>query len=171
MIDILGMAFSGGLTGLVGSVFKGIAQANERKRLYKLELEFTRRMEIENTHELAVLELKHDQAKDAAALENLTTLIDADAKNYLASLRQDKATYGITWIDSIRGIIRPLITLSTLGMLVWIGVMLWRLTGGLGALPQTEILTMFKDLIDAVIYIASATTLWWFGDRSFNKIK
>ncbi len=173
IVSLLTSGATGGLVGILGSWLKG---RDERKR-EKQQFEHEANMRQVDIQELRMeAELKHKQIK----LENdgrvqlanieLTRALDVeDAKAYQLSYANDKATYGDKWIDRIRGAMRPLLTVYTVTILSYIAFKMYQLAGGLEGMDAAFIEDQLRNIISTMLFLATSTTLWWFGTRPTHR--
>jgi hypothetical protein len=155
-------ALFGGLTGLLGT---GLTYAMEH---FKAKQEAAlRAQEAQANKEIAELELK--KAKVLADSNVQVAVAQGDTAAVTASYENDKATYVGTnapvaiqyllgFVDFLRGFIRP-------GTTIGYGILFaWLVAGALGVADAKA-----SDLVDAAIYLATSTTMWWFGVRPLAK--
>ena len=175
---------SGGATGLIGIALQQWGESRKRRddlERLKLENEQTERLaKIESDRQLAVAQLGADSAERLAEIQAEARIAEGADLNYRASLDADKASYLAPgaqeksrlarWlmaiVDAARGLIRPGATAYSLGLLtalmVWVQSM-WARSGLTMTPDQTMRLTM--EIIGTVTYLATTTTVWWFGVR------
>ena len=154
MLDTLLSILTGGATGLLGTAISaGIGYFERRQRhqqefdLRRLDLEITR-AESESAERVAAIEA--ESAENAAALRAIET------SHRSAGVRWSRGDS--TWfvfVDVVRGLIRPVLTL---GFLALAAAIYFRL-------PIDPSADVGARLIDTILYLATTTTLWWFGTR------
>ncbi len=150
-------AASGGLLGLVGSVV-GVGARHIQTRA-----EHKRRL-AEQVHELALL----DRQRAAAAAETEQEIALAAAAGswdgLRASIAHDAAAGAApalpAWVQSVRALMRPALTLLLLAAVI----VIWRDLAAV--LPPTEAAAAGQHLARAVVAAATTAVVWWFGDRS-----
>ncbi len=148
MADLIGLAASaagGGVFGLVGTVIGRIAGLVERRQDNAQE-------RARWMHEAAVLDLQMKaRASELAGQERLAQT--SGAWQGLSASMAAEASIGDSyrWVNAVRALTRPLLTL-----------LLWLITGlvYLGAAADAR-----AGIIETTTFAATATTLWWFGDR------
>jgi len=158
ILGLVGNALSGGLLGLVGTGIHAFLAYKDTQEKNRHELAM-RKMDIEEISQEAALRLKQTETEIAGQQAITETKADADIR--AASYSADKATYGITWVDALRGVMRPLITLYTLGLMTWIGMLLYQATGG--EIPNAA--DLWSKIVGAIILMATTCVTWWFGSR------
>jgi hypothetical protein len=163
-------ALFGGLTGLLGT---GMTYAMDYFKA-KQEAE-AKAQEAQANKEIAELELQKAQVLAASNVQ--VAVAQGDNAAVTASYESDKATYvsaastapiaiqyllGI--VDFLRGFIRP-------GTTIGYGVLFaWLVTIAVGALGVKALAdAQAASLVDAAIYLATSTTMWWFGVRPMAK--
>lgn len=155
ILEIVGAGASGGITGLFGTLITGTLDFFNRRSERKHQLQMM-------AHELKVLELEATQ-------ENMRLQTEADTKMALADVDALKASYTeaakrwsdgsspiLVWVDVMRASVRPLLTyMFCIAILV-----LWWHTGDLDTSQR---------IVATILYLASASCLWWFGARATSK--
>ena len=159
--NLLGSAAGGGVVGLIGTGIHGWLKQGELRARMAHELAL-RKLDREEMRLEADLALRHAETEAAARIEV------AEAQALTASFAHDAARYGGGWIDAVRGLMRPILTLYSLGLLTVIGSLLWRLVNGLDALPAEAMVALFEELVVAVVFLATTMSTWWFGSRGMR---
>ena len=189
----------GGVTGLIGNVVGGwfklkhakinaeIRSADRAHELAMVAAE-TKAMIME-----AKANIKITQAQVEGAIEI------EDAKGFMKSQEEgNKALFSNKWIDALmavqgrwriitlpvaslvaiafgfvdflRGLIRPTLTVYLCGVTTWVTWMAWEIMQKSGvsitAMQATEI---FQDTTSIVTYLTVSCVTWWFGDRRMAK--
>ena len=184
----------GGLTGLAGSLITGITNYKTRK----LELVHAEKM-IHLETESMKIEAEMNIAVTRAEIEGEVELADSAA--YIESLKSgQKNLFGQAWIDKLftvqgkflgplakfvgigvagafgfidwlRGIMRPALTLYMIGMATVITYMAWKILNeyGMQAITANQAVQIFRENTSIIIYLAVSCVTWWFGDRSMSK--
>ncbi|QCG76673.1 TMhelix containing protein [Vibrio phage vB_VhaS_R21Y] len=168
--DIFTAAVSGGLTGLLGTVFSGLVMWKENSDKRKFELEM-RRLDISERKAEAEITLKQTEAETEA------TKIAAELNAFQASQKGDKATYSTKhpsngWliaVDVVRGLIRPVLTLALVTITTMITFDAIEATGGYEKFVAVQGVNIVLSLIESLIYMTNTAVLWWFGARSLSK--
>ncbi len=152
-MEVILSLLTGGATGLIGTALSGVMKF------------FT--MKQEQSHELKVMEmeLKHMDKEAEVALKIETK--KQEGKEAEAAWRGLEASYReagqrwstgdsgwIVFVDVVRGLMRPLLTLS---LVILVGVIYFTLG------PDKP--TMQDQIIATILYLATAAVLWWFGSR------
>ena len=77
---------------------------------------------------------------------------------------------GFAFVDWLRGIMRPTLTLYLTGMSTVITWMAWEIMDkNEVALSVTESLAIYQQTTSIVIYLTVSCVTWWFGDRTMAK--
>ena len=154
MLETLTAILSGGATGLLGTVISAGVGWVERRQRHQQELDL-RKLDIQVAREEAA------SAERVAAIEAESRESEAgwrafEASHAAAATRWSRGDSGwLVAVDVVRGLIRPVLTI---GFLVLAGVIYFRL-------PLVPPADMGARMIDTVLYLATTTTLWWFGTR------
>ena len=178
MDTLLGL-LTGGAGGILGTIGQGVFSWLKRRETQAHELAMREQdrldMEAEAKLGLQQVELEGDKAIELAEAEGAqalrlaqtegATARDVAAQASLrASYSHDKATYGGGFVDKLRGIVRPYVTLTNSTILSFLAFMSYMsLEGELAAEVNQQIITTFLGLI-------SLTITWWFGGRIIDKI-
>ena len=173
ILSLAGSAAGGGILGVAGNWLKSrgerklIKMQNEHavsmRKLdqgeMRLEAELAlQQIEATNKGKLALANVEAQRAFDVAATE-------LQKQSYNA----DKATYGGGWVDKIRGLMRPTITVFLLIVTTYIAVTLTGILGGLDSLPSDELFNLYITIINAIVFLTTTAVTWWFGTRPTNK--
>lgn len=151
------MIFTGALlSGAIG-LFGGIAEKVTAYKTKKLELEmFQKKTEAEiamRRVDAEILDKEWQGRLKVAEVEGAAAVEVEDAKAFAKSYELEPKKYGITWLDALRGSIRPLLTLY---LVVLTSIAYYRTDGGT---VNPEI------LVSSIIEMTSMTLGWWFGSR------
>ena len=182
---ILGNVASGGILGAIG----GIGQAALQMWQAKQAAEHEREMKIlDNGHEkdrwahdLDVAKFESEAKTKLAEIDSTTQIAVADANALVASMEADKRTYTtdavvekfptlFALVDFVRGIIRPWITLYL--DLVLTALCIWVTYEMIHYFPELlkgdTLADVFKSLVEAVIFMSTTSTMWWFAARGIK---
>jgi len=173
MLGFLTSGVLGGITGLLGGVFNRVMDFKTLKVSNEFELS-----KLKQEEALLQMEIKRDvdMAKTEAAMHVDLGELEALKKSYDA----DKATYtkdgidkypwamkGLALVDIVRGFTRPLLTLYLDIILTVIAVFIicHYMEIDKQLLTPADEAKMVVMILDAVIYLATTATGWWFGSR------
>ena len=160
MIDALMAILTGGATGLLGTALGFAAEYLTARQTHAYEVEL-RRFDME----LARVEAASAERAAAAAAETAESAAAWSALE--ASYRESGARLGsadspwLTFVDVVRGLLRPLLTLGSLAL---VAAMYFTLGS-----TDIEILDIRPRIVDTALYVATTCVLWWFGARSLDK--
>lgn len=183
----------GGLTGLIGTVLTEIF----KYRNQKLQFDHDAKMVALETAAMKE-EAKMQIAVTKAEIEGAVELADAQA--YMENLKgSSKPMFSEQWIerlfsvegkfgrffavpvgvflamgfafvDWLRGLMRPALTLYLTGMSSVITWMAWEIMQKNGiTLSATEAVSIYNQTTSIVIYLTVSCVTWWFGDRTMSK--
>ncbi|PHR61366.1 MAG: hypothetical protein COA43_03185 [Robiginitomaculum sp.] len=146
MANLLGLgldAAAGGVFGIIGTGLGRVAGYFERKQSFVQE-------EKRWGHELKLHELQMKAHKQETEMELAIEAQKGSWKGLEASLHADANT-GIAskWVINILRLVRPVLTL-----------LLWLITGWIFSKTQDS------TIASSAVFAATASTLWWFGDRA-----
>ncbi|TAE81882.1 MAG: hypothetical protein EAZ74_04075 [Alphaproteobacteria bacterium] len=132
----------GVLAGGLGSWVSKIIGLYEKKQDYEHELKL---------HELQMRVRQHETERELAIAET-----HAYSAMRAASYSHDSATSTTSqWVNNVLRLVRPLLTLLLI-LLVWA---IWITLAD----ENTHIRT---QIVEGVLFMASAAFAWWFGDRA-----
>lgn len=160
---ILGMFGSSGFGSILGCV-GGLANRFMDLKLKNLDIE---KAKLDNQFELAKMEAETSQlkmeweAKAQVASIEAAGQVDTEAyKAMAASYDNDKATYGIPWLDAIRGLVRPIVTMIFVGVSLFFAAIVFKANRA-NILP----LESYVKIIDWLLLEAGVVIGWWFASR------
>jgi hypothetical protein len=107
LATILGTGADVMASGGIGSVFGGILGIGQKYFTAKLE---QRERQFEREHELALLNLHHDQELQMAKQELLQTEITASSDMLRSGYEHDTSFKSSTSVNNIRALVRPSLT-------------------------------------------------------------
>jgi len=74
------------------------------------------------------------------------------------------------FVDFIKGMIRPSLTVYLCGVTTWVTLMAWKIMQNSGTeITATQAMEIFQDTTSIVIYLTVSCVTWWFGDRRMAK--
>lgn len=161
-MDLFSSVITGGFSGLLGTALSGAMGYLQTRQRHKQALEM-RSVDIEE------MRLEAETAQKRAALELEARTSEADSEALQASYRaaSTRWTEGMTvssgqswvlvFIDMVRGLMRPALTL----LYLYGTYAVWR-----SLAPGSE---ESMHVAHAMIYLATTSTLWWFGSRHVEK--
>ena len=162
MLDLIASVLTGGATGLIGTVISGGMKFFENRQ--------------KHSHELAIMEMEMKQMDKEAQIAKDIKELDMEGKDRAAAWSALEASYkestarmssgdhpALVWVDVVRGLMRPLITV---GLLVLIAVIYFQLSESLLA-PDGTPMEVF--VINTVLYVGTTAVLWWFGTRNLSQ--
>ena len=168
-MDLLLGLLTGGAGGLLGTLGQAVLSWHKRKGDQAHELAMREQdrldMEVEAKLGLQQIKLEGEQARELAEVEGATAREVAAEASLQASYAHDKATYGGGLVDTLRGLVRPVITLAnTLILLALAWLCYQQLQGELSHEVARQVITTFLGL-------ATLTITWWFGGRQVDKMQ
>ena len=157
MLDMIMSVLTGGATGLIGTAISGVMNYFQSKQshaqemaLRQLDVELAR-AEAESAGRVAAIEA--ETARDAAEWKTLTASYSEAARRW----SRPGEGFLMTFVDVVRGLTRPLLTFGLVGLA---GAIYFTV----GAVDLAEA-AIRPRIIDTVLYLATASVLWWFGTR------
>lgn len=152
---------SGGVTGIIGTVLGRVGGYFETKQKNKHDLKLLEFQERQNSHDLDKQEREFSHEIGLMKLN-----IDADAgetEQEIALINQKGSWAGIgasyahdtamgqasLWVINFLRLVRPLLTFLLIIMI-----------------PVGHAMGFAPEVLNAIIFVATASVLWWFGDRA-----
>lgn len=165
LADIFASSGLGALVGLLGSwLTKREERRNTQIKLaHEAKMADIRKEEaaIESTHELAMA----DKQMERAQVEGGISLGMAEMSAFTEGLKEQQMMYKIKWVDTIRGLMRPAITIY---LLILASFVTWKVgihTGELAALDAQAMSDLYADTIGQIFFLVTTAVTWWFGSR------
>jgi len=166
--SILSIMTSGGfgaVTGLIGGYLTKV----ENRKMKALDHAHEQSMGELSIRELT---LEHTQALELKDKEAMLAEVEGDiivegkeADAFVESIKgQGKAT-GIGFVDAIRGLMRPLITVFLLWVVWQIYADVDALVGGLEAMPMIALAALYAEIVSSIIFLTTTAVAWWFASR------
>jgi len=178
ILSAMGSAASGGLLGLLGTGIKHWFdhKAEQAKRQFELTMRKMDREEMELEHQLHMLTIEAQTERDIAIAHQERLSLEAHVAGEIEqaeldmrreSYANDKATYGGGFVDAIRGLMRPVLTLYFALLMALITYQLMQMTGNqLGAANADALL---NQVVNTCIFLATTSVTWWFGSRPVKR--
>lgn len=169
LLDLLSSTGAGAALGVFG------AWLTKREERLDKKLETEKALALARIHkEEALLEM--EQALRLADKELSRTLTEGDLaaeakamEAFKASLGSLSTSTGLVLVDSLRGLMRPLITLYLLCLASLVSFRLMTLTGGLEGLGKSGLTEAFAQILDQLLFLTTTAVTWWFGARPSSK--
>jgi hypothetical protein len=173
VIGAIGSILTGGATGVIGA---GLSRFADYK-LEKLRMEHSReetrlqneQIRIEGQVRTQVAEVEAAGEAEVAGYSALSASYQADAATYLAKATGKFSSFFMGMVDWVRGMTRPVVTGYLITLTTWIAFQLYGLVGGLHEqqvlVSEGDLVRIWWDVINVVLYLTSAAVLWWFGSR------
>ncbi len=152
ILGILGSLIAGGGTGLLGTAIQRYADHRDKK--------------LDAEHDVAVRKLQIEMADKEWAGK----LEVADSEALKAAITSEPKLYGITWLDALRGLVRPGLTIYLCALTTMIYI---KATSVLNVEYLTVInaYELVMQIINTILYLTTTCVLFWFGSRNKNKPK
>ena len=151
MFDLISTVLTGGATGIIGSVLgKAFSFIDAWQEEKKADSEHGRTIEL--------LELQNKLGAEESEREMEITQAKIDADSRVASYSHDSmGGASSVWVTDCLRLVRPVLTFS---LIVLVGILYFK------AIPAGR-----ATIEASVIYMASSSVLWWFGDRAMRSKK
>ncbi len=183
----------GGITGLVGSLATGWLNIKQMKikneheqKMVSLETEAMKqeaamqiavtKPEVEGAVELADSQAYMEGIKvgnqKAFSEEWINKLFSVEGKmRFFSVLIAIILSMAFAFVDFLRGIMRPGITLYLTGMTTVITWMAWDIMQkqAIESMNIVQAITIYNQVVSIVIYLTVTCICWWFSDRRMSK--
>lgn len=151
LLEIAGNALSGGLLGTAGAAFS---------RWHEAKLELTK-LAMSQSHELALLSAKQDG-------EGMVASQSADKASY-STETAPTASYTLHFVDAVRGLVRPVLTLVLLCTTMYCTSTLLDIAGA--NITAQEAQQLLQYMLESTVSCTSIALTWWFGARPTKQSK
>lgn len=175
VLGTIGSTGLGAALGLLGGIFNRFFDYRTRT----LDIEIRR---LDNAQALAMRDKDMEQTQleqegqlRLATIEQERAKEDVAYQALAASYRSDTATYGGGWTDTVRGIIRPLVTAwfmfvtcATVGSILYIGFYVYQVS-----FSAEQMHHLVLHCVEWVLFQGSVVIGWWFAVRpsDYPKVK
>lgn len=165
LLGIFTSSGAGAITGLIGALATKFLEYKTlgRKLEYEAKMAEIRVREAndERAHELALADKEIERAQVEGEIQRDV----AEMQAFTESQKTQAVKYG-GWVDSVRAMVRPFVAFYLLIACTILTVILWRMVGGLEALPKEQVIGLFDHAIKSLFYLATTAVLWYYGARS-----
>jgi len=148
MADLLSLgldAAAGGVFGLIGTAFGRVTGFFERRDAYRQE-----KARWEHEYRLHELNMKSREQESRIRIELELSAQAGSWAGLEASIKADASLGRASkWVINALRLVRPSLTF-----------LLWLITAGIFMQTQNQ------AIVEAAVFAATASTLWWFGDRA-----
>lgn len=187
---IFSSVVTGGATGLLGVLFqryfdyKGKQQDLELVRINNEHARLLAQMDVDKANRAAeatenIAETQADAQVRGAELDAQARADEAAARSYIASIDADRATYldpkvqsrskfaraMMTIVDSVRGLIRPLLTVYLVVLVTFMYNWASNLAGTEHGINAADAGALVKTIVNTLLYLVTTVVVWWFGVR------
>jgi hypothetical protein len=183
----------GGITGLLGNVLTSFfkyknakMEFDHKEKMVKLE---TEAMLEEAKAQISIAKARIEGEVELAEVEAYKEGIESGKEKFFGQQWIDRMLQSTGWssyilqpiaallaicfafIDLLRGLMRPVLTVYLTGLTTYITYLAWTILEmkGMQALSVADAVGIFNDVISTVIYLTVSAITWWFGDRSMSK--
>jgi hypothetical protein len=179
VIEFLGSAAFGGITGLFGGIINRIADHYTTKERHKHEQlmldKNTKYLQLETERDVQVAKEQANAIKEKSGLDAMAKSYDADRATYfdakmidgLPPLAKVIIAAFMAFVDFVRGLTRPGITLYLCVLTTIMYMEQKTILAQLQISPDPLMaLGVTRDLVHAVIYLTTMAVGWWFATRT-----
>lgn len=170
LTDIFSTVATGGITGVIGSVFTGIMAYKEKgaQRAHEKQM---RDLDIQERKAEAEISLKQVEAETEGQiamgeLQAFNTSLSSDQARYATGANEH---WAFVIVDVIRGLMRPALTVGLSYALCQVIFDVIEALGGWEVVVAAQGMSIVNDLIQSLIYVTTTAIVWWFGSRAVQK--
>lgn len=182
-LDIFGgiaSVLSGGVTGLIGTVTQKIFDYKSKQLDIQLQKDkFANDVEMKKA-EAAIMAQEWAARTQVAKIETEGASDVQDSKGFAASFSTEPQRYSqgslsekqnwlMVFLDFMRGIIRPGLTLYLCAIATMLYINARKMVPNM--VPVDETLAMVRQITDTLLYLFTTCVCWWFGSRGDGKKK
>lgn len=165
LLELFASSGFGGIIGTIGAYFTRKAELAKMKEQHSFELK-SRDLDMkeatsERSHELSMADKQMQRAKVEGEMEER----QIEAESFKETVKQAALSTGITFVDAIKGLMRPAITVYLLINTTVLTFAVGSITGGLDSIPSNELADLYKTIILQVVALTALAVSWWFGSR------
>lgn len=183
--SLIGNVASGGILGAVGGIAQAGLQMWQAKQAADHALEMKKLDQGQEkdrwAHDLEMAKFESQSKQVLAEIDMSKTVRVEDLKALSASFEADKRSYAtdgtaekfptlFAIVDFVRGVIRPWITIY-LDMVLTV-LCIWVTYEVMHFYPEVmksgSLETIFKSLVEAIIFMSTTSTMWWFAARGIK---
>jgi len=174
MFEMLASVFSGGITGIFGSIAQKVGDYFQQKQEYahdeKMREMDMQEIQLEKDAAIAKTEAMSEAQQDMQAVKNEGAAWEQsykhDSRAYATGELTDGQRSWMVVVDVLRGAIRPLLTMYLAGVATYMVVRMNSIVGGMDNINPAQVEKLWWQVTITVLYIASTSITWWFGSRA-----
>lgn len=170
ILGLFGSSGFGGLLGLLGGLVNRWLDLKSKTMDIQLQaMKYTHELSLrDKDREMLVTEW--EQRSKVASIEAEAMIETAGYDALGKSFTADKASYGIAWVDGLRGVVRPALTFILAGAALLVNlIVLDKLISVWDLLDTKDQLVLATTTVEWVLFQASIAIGWWFAHRPSNK--
>lgn len=158
LISILTSAAGGGLVGVIGQVANRVMGVWEAKEKRADQVIANAQEEKRWAHETDLLKIQMQQAQEANE-QALNLAASQGSWDGLRASLDAEGKIGPTyrWVEAVRALTRPFLTIESQVALAVVFFAIRR---------TADHADLVNQVVDTVTFCASASLLWWFGERA-----
>lgn len=154
---------SGGLLGIVGSLFGAAGKYLTEKQRQEFEIK-------KWEHETKLLELQMEAKKVETEMELALVSQTGSWEGLTSSIQADQSVAGVhAFVNDLRALFRPFLTILLWAIGGWV---FYEIVSNDGFLlkwiNEMEIKDLIRYMVYSIFFCASTATTWWFGDRALT---
>lgn len=175
LIGLISSSVGGSVIGLAGNWLKANSERKSEEAKLNKEIELEKlsqaNLRLESSLRMQEITLQNQGKLDVTTLEAGRAQEVSSANLQEVSYTADKASYGIAFVDGVRGLTRPILTLLSVVILSWLAYHLTSIVDTQQILTQDELAKIYNRMLDSVIFLSTASFTWWFGSRPSGSSK
>ncbi|TDO96703.1 hypothetical protein [Marinomonas balearica] len=172
MLDmIIGVFSSSGIGAIVGLVGSWLTKKEERRNM-EISLSHEKEMyHLKSTLQRHESEIQLKLAEQGLEIQREKNDTEVELKELSAFETSQRLNQPLTnrFAELIRGLMRPVITLYLLTIATYIALHISAYLGDIAMFLQKEdMVSMYRDMLDKVMFLTTTAVTWWFGSRPGN---
>lgn len=169
IVSTVGAAASGGMLGTAGGLANKTLGyfSDKQKHQYEMTLREQDRKDMELESKLHIDRLSAETAgkiKTATIEGEVAAEIEA-SKLVQVSYSHDKTAYNDGFVDTVRGLTRPTLTLALVGISSWMLVDMMSIPE-LVKSDAAQARAIFAKVVNDLLFLTTLAVSWWFGGRA-----
>ncbi len=180
--EILSSIVTGGATGLLGAVISRVGDYKNKQLDIELQkLKFENEIELKHA-DARIIKLEWDSREKIAVTEADAKTFESDSKSFQIALSNEPKQYAnpskftkaqnglMAYLDFIRGLIRPCLTVYFCGIMTVLALQTAALIK-LVPIPVEAAIIMHSKNIETISFLATTCILFWFGIQTRKQNK
>lgn len=171
----IGGVLSGGLTGIIGAGIQGVLALKTKQLDVQMQAAKLANAVAMKQADAAIMQQEWAARTKMAELTASSQEAVADTQAFQAAITSEPQRYSdsskvtatqewlLVFLDFVRGLVRPMLTLYLCAITTAIYLEARKLTGA--TIQPDQAVSLLSKIVDTVLYLTVSCTLFWFGSR------